>query len=80
MTQYGDRLNQLDFRFAKRFTANRVRFQATVDLYNATNSNVVLVQSNNYGATTGATAGSAWLRPQAILPARIVKFGVQVNF
>ena len=71
---------QVDFRFSKRFNVNRTRFQATMDLYNALNGNAVLVQSNTYGATTGATAGSAWLRPQAILPARIVKFGVQVNF
>jgi hypothetical protein len=40
------------------------------------------VQSNTYGATTGTPAqiGSAWLQPQAILPARVVKFGVQVTF
>jgi len=79
-TQYGERLNQVDFRFAKKFTVNRSKLQATVDLYNALNGNAVLVQSNNYGATAGATAGSAWLRPQAILPARIVKFSVQANF
>ena len=71
---------QLDFRFAKRFNVNRARFQATVDLFNALNGNAVLVQSNNYGATAGATTGSTWLVPAAILPARIVKFGVQVTF
>jgi len=80
-TEYGERLYQVDFRIAKRFNLrNRVRFQGTLDLYNALNNNTILVQSNTYGATTGATAGSAWLRPQAILPARIVKFGLQVNF
>lgn len=79
-TLYGERLNQLDFRVAKKFSIDRTRFQATIDLYNALNGNAILVQSNTYGATAGATAGSAWLRPQAILPARIVKFAVQVNF
>jgi hypothetical protein len=79
-TEYGERLYQVDFRFSKRFNLNRTRFQATMDLYNAVNGNAVLVQSNTYGTTAGATAGSAWLRPQAILPARIVKFGVQVSF
>ena len=73
-------MHQLDFRFAKKFNVNRSRFQATVDLYNALNGNAVLVQSNVYGATTGASTGSVWLRPQAILPARVVKFGIQVNF
>lgn len=57
-----------------------MRLQATLDLYNALNGNTLLVQSNTYGATTGPTSGSAWQRPQAILPARIVKFGLQVNF
>ena len=79
-TQYGERLSQLDFRLAKKFNVNRTRFQATLDLFNALNGNPVLVQSNTYGATTGAAIGVGWLRPQAILPARIVKFGVQVNF
>ena len=80
-TVYGERLHQVDFRFAKRFTLKgRTRLQATMDLYNALNGNTLLVQSNTYGATTGATSGSAWQRPQAILPARIVKFGLQVNF
>ena len=79
-TQFGERMNQLDFRFARKFNVNRSKLQATVDLYNALNGNAVLVQSNNYGATIGATTGSAWLRPQAILPARIVKFSIQANF
>lgn len=79
-TQYGQRMNQLDFRVTKKFTVDRMRVQAFVDLYNALNGNAVLVQSNTYGATTGAATGSAWQRPQAILPARIVKFAVQVNF
>jgi hypothetical protein len=79
-TEYGERLHQLDLRFAKRFSVNRMRVQATLDLYNALNGNTVLVQSNQYGATIGATAGNVWQRPQAILPARIVKVGMQVNF
>ena len=79
-TEYGERMYQLDFRFAKRFNVNRTRFQATVDLYNALNGNAILVTSNNYGATAGATTGSQWLVPAAILPARIVKFGVQMTF
>jgi hypothetical protein len=80
-TQYGERLYQMDFRLAKRFVLrNRLRMQGTLDLFNALNNNTVLVQSNTYGATTGATAGATWQRPQAILPARIVKVGVQMNF
>ncbi|MGE3511713.1 MAG: hypothetical protein AB7N65_22815 [Vicinamibacterales bacterium] len=79
-TLYGERMNQLDFRVAKKFNFARARFQAMVDLYNALNGNTVLVQSNTYGATQGAAIGSVWQRPQAILPARIVKFSVQAHF
>ena len=52
-TQYGERMSQLDFRFAKRFNVNRTRLQLTADLFNALNGNAVLVQSNTYGATAG---------------------------
>lgn len=51
-----------------------------VDLYNALNDNTVLVQSNTYGATTGAATGAAWLVPQGIMPGRVIKFGLQMNF
>ena len=77
---YGDRLNQIDVRFSKIFRTRERRLQAMVDLYNATNGNTVLTLSNTYGATTGAATGSAWQVPQAILPGRIVKFGLQVQF
>jgi hypothetical protein len=40
----------------------------------------VLVLNNTYGVTTGPTTGASWQVPQGILPARIIKFGVQVNF
>jgi outer membrane receptor protein involved in Fe transport len=43
-----------------------------VDAYNVTNSNPVLNQNNTYGAS--------WLRPTAVLPGRIFKFGVQAEF
>lgn len=51
-----------------------------LEVSHALNGNAVLVQSNTYGATTGAAAGATWQRPQAILPARIIKVGVQVHF
>ena len=77
---YGDRMNQVDLRFAKVFKSGQRRLQALVDLYNAFNNNTVLVFSNTYGATTGATAGAAWQVPQVIMPGRVVKFGTQINF
>ena len=79
-TLYGERARQFDLRFAKRFTINKARLQGILDLYNAFNGSPVLVLNNTYGATTGAAAGAAWLVPQGILPARLLKMGVQIDF
>jgi hypothetical protein len=79
-TLYVERMNQVDLRLTKIFRAGERRLQAMVDLYNALNVSTVLKQSDIYGATSGAATGSAWLVPQAIMPDRVVKFGVQVNF
>ena len=77
---FGERLNQVDLRFTKIFRAGIARFRGMVDLYNVFNDNTVLKQSDAYGATIGPATGSAWQVPQAIIPGRVVKFGVQVNF
>jgi hypothetical protein len=74
-TLWGDRLQQLDLRFARTFRTGRASVKAMVDLYNAFNSNVIVGYINTYG-----TDGASWLRPIAILPARLVKFGFQVDF
>jgi hypothetical protein len=72
-TVYGDRLHELDFRISKTvaFAQNR-RLQGIVDIYNLFNGSAVISQNNSYG--------SAWLRPTQILQARLVKFGVQIDF
>lgn len=71
-TLYGDRLNQLDLRVAKAVRANRTTIRAMLDLYNLFNANPVLAQNNTYGPR--------WQQPLTILPGRLVKFGVQVDF
>jgi carboxypeptidase family protein len=74
-TLYGDRLNQLDLRFGRRFITRNVRWEANVDLYNALNANPVLSQNNNYG-----TIGTSWGVPTSVLPARLVKLGLLMTF
>jgi hypothetical protein len=73
-TLYGDRLYQIDFRFAKILRFGRTRTQLGVDLYNATNSNVPLTYNQTY------VVGGAWLAPTTILPARFVKVSAQFDF
>jgi hypothetical protein len=74
-TVYGDRLTQLDLRFAKIVTIARTRIKGMVDLYNVTNINTALQINNTYGIT-----GSSWLVPTSLSLPRFVKFGVQLDF
>ena len=70
-TLYGDRLNQLDLRFAKILKFAKTRTSVNFDLYNALNASPVTSQNNNY---------AAWLVPLSILDARLFKFSVQFDF
>ena len=74
-TQYGDRVNQIDVRFGKNFKVDRARIRASVDIYNAMNSNAILTINTTY-----STTNSNWLRPTSIMPGRLVKFGATVDF
>jgi hypothetical protein len=74
-TLYPGRTNQLDLRAAKTFTMGQSRLQGMIDVYNVFNSNNVLRQNGAFG-----TDGAAWGRPQAIVPGRLLKLGVQLNF
>ena len=72
---YDKRTHQMDLRFARTFEMGRTRLQANIDLYNVFNANFVATRNGNYG-----TNGATWLRPGAILPARLLKFGGQWTF
>ena len=69
---YEDRITQLDVRVAKAIRVGRARLQGLLDIYNIFNGSSILAINTTYG--------SAWLRPQEILGARLFKFGVQVDF
>lgn len=70
-TMYGERLNQLDLRFAKILRFGRTKTSLNVDLYNALNVDTVLNLNNAY---------AAWQRPVSIILARYAKLGVQFDF
>jgi hypothetical protein len=70
-TVYGERLNQLDVRFAKILRLGGNRATLNLDLYNALNGNAVIQQSNVYGN---------WQQPQGILVGRSVKVSAQYGF
>jgi hypothetical protein len=49
-----------------------MRIRPSLDVYNALNSNAVLTLNGTYGPT--------WLRPTSIMPGRLVKIGVQIDY
>jgi predicted GH43/DUF377 family glycosyl hydrolase len=73
-TLYGDRRNNFDFRVAKIFRYGRTRSQIGLDVYNLTNSDVVIEQNTTF------VPGGAWLTPTRIQPARYMKISGQFDF
>ena len=68
---YGDRLVQVDLRFAKRLRFGAPEATFTVDLYNVLNANPVLSVNANY---------AAWLQPLTVLQGRFARLGVRFDF
>ena len=66
------RVNQLDLRLSKIVKLQKLRLQANVDVYNVSNANTTLLVNQNYGAS--------WLTPTQIMPARLAKISLQVDF
>jgi hypothetical protein len=68
-TEYGDRLNQLDFRVGKILRLSRARL--ALDLFNALNSDAVLTENASF---------AVFRQPLAVLNPRLVKFSANVDF
>jgi hypothetical protein len=71
-TMYGERLNQLDLRFAKVLRFGRTKSAINFDLYNSLNANAITSQNNTFG--------SSWQTPLSILDARLFKISAQFDF
>jgi hypothetical protein len=70
-TMFGDRVNQLDLRFGKVLRFGRAKTVASVDVFNALNSNPVIAENFAY---------SVWRSPQSILNPRYARFSLQFDF
>ena len=71
-TIYGDRLNQIDVRVSRTLRIGGSTIRPTISIYNLLNANPVLQYNTRFN--------SLWPEPTAILTARFVDFGVQVEF
>jgi hypothetical protein len=71
-TMYNEDQQQLDFRVMKTFRFGKARMQGLLDIYNVLNASTVTTINQSFGAN--------WLKPQAIVNARYLRFGAQFDF
>ena len=71
-SKYLNRWNQLDLSLRRIFGVRKVRFDASLDIFNALNGNVVLSENQNFGASLGA--------PLEILQPRLLRLSTTMKF
>ena len=64
--------NQIDFRVSRRFTLAGARIEPQFNVYNLTNANDVLAMTTRFGPS--------WQNVSSVLPPRMIKLGIQVDF
>jgi hypothetical protein len=69
---YGDRVNQLDIKLARKFDLWRGRITPHVAVYNALNAGPVLGYNNTFGPN--------WQNPTTSLIGRMLKFGTLIDW
>jgi hypothetical protein len=73
-TLYGDRVNEVDLRFAKILKFGRTRTNVGFDIYNVLNTAPVLSYNQAFSPTGN------WLVPTGVLQPRFLKFSAQIDF
>ena len=74
------RNNQLDFRLAKDINiTERWKLEPTVDFFNLLNANPILTVGTAYNTSVPGTPG-AWRNATSVLPGRLIKFGLHLDF
>jgi hypothetical protein len=68
---FGDRVNQVDFRLSKLLRFGRTKTALNVDLYNIFNDNAALTENASY---------AAYRQPLLVLNPRLLKFSVNLDF
>jgi hypothetical protein len=73
-TQYGDRINELDFRIAKLLRFGNTKTMVALDLYNALNSSATLIYNSTF------VPGGTWNQPITVLTARLAKISAEFTW
>jgi hypothetical protein len=74
-TYFAEWRNNIDLRISKIIRYQRTRTQVGVDIYNLLNADTVTTFNQTFNP-----ANNTWLTPTAIVPARYVRFNVDVSF
>jgi hypothetical protein len=78
MTEYGDRINQLDLNISKTFRWGRGSFQPKIDFFNLLNvSSVYAVRTSNSVMLYGT---QSYMQPQSIIVGRVFQLGGVIRF
>jgi hypothetical protein len=77
-TEFGDRINQLDFNISKAIKIGRFTVSPKFDLFNALNVSPVYAVITSNSVMLYGTA--SYLRPQSILNGRVFQLGANVKF
>jgi hypothetical protein len=79
-TLYGDRLNNVDLRFAKNLRYGRTRTMIALDIFNLFNTNTPDVYQTAYSPTFLSFGAATYLNPLSITQARLFKISAQFDF
>jgi hypothetical protein len=74
---YGERVTQIDMRFAKIFRLGTRRLDVGMDLLNLFNTNDPAGYEQTFDY---ATQGASWLQPTSIVPPRFARVNLTLNF
>jgi hypothetical protein len=74
---YGERVTQIDMRFAKIFRFGTRRLDVGIDLLNLFNTNDPAGYEQTFDY---ATQGASWLQPTSIVPPRFARVNLTLNF
>ena len=72
LTQFEDRLHQIDVRFTRSLRAGRTRLRVNFDVYNVFNAGDVLRSTDRYG--------TSWLNAVQVMGGRLMKIGAHMDF
>jgi hypothetical protein len=73
-SEYGDRINELDFRVAKLLRFGRTKTMVGLDLYNALNSSATLTYNSTF------VQNGTWNQPITVLTARLAKISAEFTW